>query len=278
VRDLIPAAATFVAEEFMRPQGVRVVPELECGDGADVVLHAWYPHWDLYALKVLRRAGRAPEIVRWLHRSEEVLQNLGYCPEYIEVFRVDENSAWRHHGSASNLNCVTGWYRAIREAVAGIEFDPGGMTHIPLALQVGRVVIERLQWRGGTWRVEVDDGGPAVEEMIVDGLPVEGCLKVPAPLVTPGAHRVVVRYGEGNRGVLLKELVNASVLRCSRKGRGLDVAFSGLGHVEGVFASDTPCTVRMDGEPVMSVWHGERSEGYFRVPGYGEHVLEIVPR
>jgi hypothetical protein len=276
IRDVLPRAADFIADVFMRPEGVRVIPAAESGEGAEVVLNSWYPHWDVYALKVLRRAGRGQEIVRWLHQSEAVLQNFGYCPEYVEVFRPGGDPVRENHGSASNLNCVTAWYRAVREGVAGFEFDPGGMTHIPLDLQVGRVVMERIRWRGGIWTVEVHYGGPQVVEMSVDGVPVQGCLKIPASHVTPGDHRIVVRYGESTAGVLLKELMNAQILRCLPRGKDLRVAFIGLGFVEGVIAAGAPCSVRVDGQELRPVWSGELGEGYFRLAAHGRHVLEII--
>ncbi len=198
MRHRIDEIAETIERRFLTTHGMRMMP-VEEGKG-EVVLDSWYPHWDVYALKILRRAGRGEAIMQWLRLCEEVLTKLGYCPEFLGLsgFRSGDPLAWAHHGAASNLNCVTGWYRAIREAVFGIEIDGNSMTHIPLALPLGRIVLEGLRWRGGTWTITVDYSGPDLKSVVVDDEEMAG-LVIPGSYGTPGAHQVVIRYGDEKR-------------------------------------------------------------------------------
>jgi hypothetical protein len=228
IRERLTEAADFIEQRLLSEHGVRLLPKEESKEGGETVLDSWYPHWDQYALKLLRRAGRARAIMAWLEQSEHVLENLGYCPEFLSLsgFRGGDPSAWRHHGAASNLNCVTGWYRALRESVFGVEFDPGGMTHIPLGLPLGRIAMEDLHWRGGNWSLEVNYGGPDVVEISVDGKPLKGCMKIPIGYASSGRHTLKVNYGRVNAGPRFLELVNAEVHRSEGSQVGAEVEIS----------------------------------------------------
>ena len=139
VRGQIPEVARFISRDLLADHGLRTVPLSERGDGNEAVLDGWYPHWDLYALKLLRRAGDEKGIIHWLSLSNMALQKLGYCPEYVGLkgFRDGDPAAWQNHGAPSNLNCVTGWYRGILEGILGVEIDPGGLTILPAPLPAG---------------------------------------------------------------------------------------------------------------------------------------------
>ncbi|MGB5875479.1 MAG: hypothetical protein WBH56_17285, partial [Bacteroidota bacterium] len=153
VRGRIPEIARFVRSELLTDHGVRTVPFSERGNGNEAVLDAWYPHWDLYALKLLRRAGDEKGIIHWLSLANMALEKLGYCPEYVGLkgFRDGDPAAWQNHGAPSNLNCVTGWYRGILEGICGLEIDPGGLTILPAPLPAGSVRVTGLSFRGGVW-------------------------------------------------------------------------------------------------------------------------------
>jgi hypothetical protein len=277
VRGRIARMGAFIVRHLLTPEGMRVVPLDEGSAGTEVVMDSWYPHWDLYALKVLRRAGYAHEIVSWLRRSEQVLDRLGYCPEFLSLsgFRAGEADAWARHGAASNLNCVTGWYRAMRESVLGIETDPGGLTHIPLALSTGHIRIESLWWRGGLWDIEVDYGGQEVESFEVDGERIDGCLKVPARHVDSGKHHLVIRYGGRKPRLRLNETVNAEVEPLSVTNREIVADLKGLGFVGVSFVSRDRPQAAIDGRVVETVWNEETGEGYFEMNLAGKHQLKL---
>ena len=280
IRDKLKQAARFVGDRLLTEHGIRSIPHAESAEGGESILDSWYPHWDLYALKLLRRGGDAAGIMRWLRRSEETLSRLGYCPEFLALrgFREGDADAWSHHGAASNLNCVTGWYRAVRESVCGVEFDPGGLTHIPLSLPIDGVTLRDIRWRGGDWTIEVVYNGPYFLDMQVDGEPLAGCLKVPARFAVPGRHRLVIRYGPVPPAAYFGELVNAEIGASSAPGGIPTVEVHGLGYLDGTFFSPDPAVVTLDGKAIETTWDPASGYGSFGVSAYGPHALNLTQR
>ena len=277
IRSNIDRTAAYVAERLLMPEGMRTIPLEESRRGGEVVLDSWYPHWDVYALQLLRRAGYAEKIMAWLRQSEKVLAQLGYCPEFLSLqgFRENEPDAWSRHGAASNLNCVTAWYRAIRESIFGIEIDPGGMTHLPLPLPIGRIAMEGMHWRGGLWTIEVIYDGPHVEEIRVDDSLLTGLLKVPARFAAPGEHHLKIRYGDRKPEAHFVELVNAEIVNASRSREQVEIEFNPLGFVDGTFFSPIHPVVSLDGKPIDAVWDEKTGKGFFSFNVAGKHLLRL---
>ena len=264
VRPHLSEAASFIARTLVTEAGVRILPIGETGPGGEDVLDSWYPHWDLYALKLLRRNGDNDTIMRWLACAEEALSALGYCPEFLDLkgFREDKQDKWARHGSASNLNCVTAWHRALRESVAGFEIDPGGITHIPLSLPIGPVRMEGLHYRRGIWTIESLYNGPFFERLSVDGTIVEGCMKIPASFYTEGSHTVTARYGKTPPAAGFTEIVNANVLSCQRQANAVEVRIEPMGFVEVVvYAPEVP-RMLIDGRETPVHWDKAAQTGW----------------
>ena len=264
IRPHLRASAAFIAREFVTDAGIRVVPSGESGTSGEDVLDAWYPHWDFYALRILRRAGDAASIMRWLAQAETALSRLGYCPEFLSLNGFRENAAdkWERHGSASNLNGVTAWSRTLRESIAGFEFGPGGITHIPLSLPLPEVRMEELRYRGGSWTIETKYGGPRVESFTVDGTVLEGCMKIPSSFYTKGDHRVSVRYGNRPSTACFMEIVNAKVLSSKRLADAVEAEIEPLGFVEVVVFSPEEPLLLINGRPTPVNWDRNTGTGW----------------
>lgn len=277
LRAHVDVAARFVSSRLLSEHGIRSVPLSESVAGGEPITDAWYPHWDLYALKLLRRAGDADGIMRWLRRCEETLTRLGYCPEFLALrgFREGKKDAWLSHGSASNLNGVTAWYRIMRESICGVESDPGGLTHLPLRLPIDRVTIRDVGWRKGEWTIDVSYGGPQILRMEADGEAIEGCLKVPVRFAVPGRHLLVIHYGDIPPEAHFGELLNAEVIATAMKGGRPEVEVNGLGHVDGTFFSPAPAGVTLDGKAIRSSWERASGKGSFALPIHGRHILRL---
>jgi hypothetical protein len=263
IRPHLREAAAFIAREFATDAGMRVLPMRETATSGEDVLDSWYPHWDLYALKLLRRAGYAESIMRWLESSEEVLSKLGYCPEFLALkgFRDNDARRWEHHGSASNLNCVTAWHQALREAIVGFEFDPGGITHIPLALPLGAAGMEGISWRGGMWTFECIYAGPHFESLSVDGQVVDGCMKIPSSFHTASRHIVTARYGSAAMLPGFTEITNAMVLSTRRSSDAVEVEIEPMGFVEVAFFSWEAPIILVDDRLIPAHWDRETGCG-----------------
>jgi len=261
----------------MTDAGVRSLPFDEAGIGGEAILDSWYPHWDLYALKVMRRSGDAGSIRRWLSCAEKALERMGYCPEYLALkgFRENDEHAWEKHGSASNLNCVTSWLRGLRESVVGYEFDPGGITHLPLSLPIPGARLDGVRWRGGTWTLESVYGGPHFDHIIVDGTIIEGTTKVPIRFHTHGEHVVQALYSTKKPLPCFTEITNAKVISSRRNGDDVEIPIEPLGPVDGAFFCPHVAEILADDVEVPSRWNPKTGFGFFTLPTSSPCTLHI---
>ena len=277
VRPHLQKAARFIARDLLTDAGMRVIAAQEAGTEGEVVLDSWYPHWDLYGLKLLRRAGDGDSIMKWLKRSEEVLSMLGYCPEFLALkgFRQNDIRKWDQHGSASNLNCVTSWHRGLRESVIGFEFDPGGVTHLPLSLPLASARMEGIEWRAGSWTFESLYDGPHFESLSVDGKPIEGCMKLPCMFQTPGKHVVTARYGSEPMLPSFTEIVNAKVLITKRLHESVEVSIEPLGFADVAFFSPDMPRIMVDNHQHAFQWDRESGLGWFSLTARPNCTLRL---
>lgn len=268
VRERIPQLATFIARRLMTGEGVRVLPRGE--SSGETVSNAWYPHWDLYALKVLRRAGRGEEILRWLTDAERTLGRLGFCPEFIAFGPGPD------HGAPSNLNCVTGWYQAFLEGVIGLESDPGGLTVIPLHLPLADFSLRGISYRGTRWDMTVNNGGEKLQSIVVDGAEISGCLKIPARFSDGGHHSLHLTYGEREQPVLFRELVNAEVIAVRADKNSIDLPIRALGSCDVTYSAPEGSSLMIDGEPATDVHRLPKGTFAARIATAGEHHLRLT--
>jgi hypothetical protein len=255
-----------------------LLPAKDVRQGSEDALGSWYPHWDIYLLKVLRRTGDADGIERWYRAAEIVLRRLGYVPEFIKLdgLTASPGPAWLHHGAVSNLNCITGWYRGIIEGILGIETDPGGMSVIPLGLNTGDVTVRGLSFRHGTWDISVHNGGPHLEEIRVDGRPINGCMKVPAGFHDSGTHALAIRYGMEPGQLRFREILNAEVLETSGSATSAAVRIRPKGIVDVVVDNASRCRCAIDGRAVGPVIDPFTGSGTVRIEDMSEHELTVA--
>jgi hypothetical protein len=278
LRGMVPAMGRFMVEQLQTSIGVRMLSAQDKREAGEDALGSWYPHWDIYLLKVLRRAGNAEAIVRWARAAEFLLTRLGYVPEFIALDGLTEmpGPGWLRHGAVSNLNCVTGWHRAIVEGLCGIELDPGGMSVVPLNLEIGPIVLRGYNVRGTTWDFAIDHAGPHLQEIRIDGELLQGCLKVPARFHDRGHHELSVRYGAVPRRVAVRELLNAELLDSRTEGSGTLARLRALGMTDIVI--DDPGALRclLDGVPAELLADPVTGQQSLRIEDPGVHELEIV--
>jgi hypothetical protein len=226
---------------------------------------------------VLRRSGDAKSIERWLTCAERALEKLGYCPEFLALkgFRERDEHAWEHHGSASNLNCVTSWFRGLRESVVGYEFDPGGITHLPLSLPIPGAKMDGVRWRGGIWSLESVYNGPHFQHIIVDGTIIEGTSKVPFRFQTPGEHVVQAVYSDKPPLPCFTEVTNGKVVFSQGKDDEIEVSIEPLGPVDGAFFSPRVPEVLADNVQIPSRWNPNTGRGFFTLPTISPCTLRM---
>lgn len=277
IRPKIAECAEFIARHHLSPWGLRVLPAWDRNAKSETVSGAMYPHWDLYAIRILRKAGRTNEIMQWVQSLRKVLGRLGYAPEFLRLDGLNDNdrATWLRHGAASNLNCVTGWYQALLEGLFGIERDPGGISIVPLALPLGEIAVSGMHHRGTLWNLKVNNDGPGLRSIRVDDVEVVGSLKVPARYYDGREHQLEVTYGRQLPSTRFLELSNAEVIETSGDGMTVSAHIRALGSTEVVFAAPPPGHCHLDGIEVRDVLHVPDGTHRVRLGITGEHILRI---
>ncbi len=189
-------AAAFIAEHHLGSHGLALLPPWDRNRNSEPAAGAWYPHWDLYAVRLWRATGMAGALTRWLELVSRSLETLGYCPEFLMLppFENGDSDAWLQHGAASNLNCAAGWHRALIEGIGGLRLDEGRIRILPLALQIPDPEFRNISHAGAIWDVKVRYGGDKYRGIAVDGHPIDGCLEVPRRFFDGGRHKLDVIY------------------------------------------------------------------------------------
>ncbi len=295
LRSLLLPMASFARRNFQTQHGSQLLPPGDPHRGAEAVLSSWYPHWDIYLLKLLRRAGEREGILCWLDSMERVLGRLRYAPEFLTLqgFSPDDPDSWRRHGAVWNLNCATGWYRSILEGLFGLEFDPGGMAVLPLDLGLPPIQLHGLVHRGSRWEITVGRKGEpdgdatsaaeaALWKIRIDGEALLGCTKVPARYHDGKPHRLEILYEKegppagraAEDSPVLTELVNAEVLESAGGSGSARVRIRALGATDIAFPLAGPRELLVDGVTV----HYLRSNGtgYARLQRPGEHTILLL--
>ncbi len=275
IRDHAEAMARFAIEHFQTPAGTRLLPASDQRSGGEDALSAWYPHWDIYLVKLLRRAGEREGILTWLRSMERVLGKLSYAPEFIalEGLARGDAEAWTRHGAVSNLNCATGWYRSIVEGLFGVEFDAGGMSVVPLDMGMPPMTLRRLVHRGSRWDVRVESRGGNRAELTIDGAPLRGCLKVPVAFHDGRAHTLEIAYCAGSVPPRFTEIVNAEVLGAEGNDREARVTIMRKGTTEIAFPAADPVELSVDGR--ASAYRVAGGTGYLALPPGGACSLAL---
>jgi len=277
VRSVLPQMAAFLEHHLQSTHGTCMLPSWDIRRGSEEAVASWYPHWDLYLLKVLRRTGRRDGIMRWFGAAREAYRRLGYVPEFLMLDGLDISNpeSWLRHGAVSNLNCLTGWYHGILEGLIGLEFDPGGMAVLPLALPLGSIRLEGLVHRRTRWNVLVEHDGPHLSEMRIDGMVHRGTTKVPASFHDGGSHELVLRYGARPGGTGFREILNAEVLESTADATSCTVRIHAMGTME--FVVDRPAEIRVtvDGKPFDIDQSPEGEIGTGRISSRQIHELTI---
>jgi hypothetical protein len=280
LRGRVVQSARFIGRHLLTPAGIRLLPAWDRNAGSETVSGSWYPHWDAYALKLFRKAGYSTEIMVWLRSVERALEHLGYAPEYLLLTgsMMKERSAWLRHGSASNLNCATGWYQALLDGVLGVEFDPGGLTVMPLVLPLERAEVKGIHHLGTRWNVKVRGAGPWLKGLRLDGELENGCLKVLKRHHDQGEHDLELSYGEEKPGPHFVELSNAEVLHVNSTDAGVEVGLNALGQVDLEYSAPAHWSLFLDGKYTPSARSERDDRRWASLAISGEHTLLISPR
>ena len=69
-------------------------------------------------------------------------------------------------------------YDALVQGIIGIQGDPGGFQYVPCDMK-GRMKLHNYRFMNSTWNIDISGAGPFVGRLILDGVPMQGTLRLP---------------------------------------------------------------------------------------------------
>jgi hypothetical protein len=268
----------FMEASHLSEHGVAMMPRGDQSRGSEIGTSSWYPHWDIYPVKLLRRLGRTSALLRWLELVKDCYRRLGYCPEFVSLKEEDihPQRRWIHHGSPWNLNCTTGWYKALVEGIIGVESDIGGLTYIPCPLPFS-TRLEGLRFRNTIWSVSSRGQGNHIEELIADGSSIRGTCKMPVSFYGRGRHSLQVNYGDRPQPYpVIRELIGGGILKVNAGKGKVAAVVKGWGTLDITFSARNRVLMLFDGIPVDYKWDDLRQVGWAQMMGSGMHRVELI--
>ena len=189
---------------------------------------------------------------------------------------IHPEKRWLHHGSPWNLNCATGWYKALVEGIVGIESDIGGLTYVPCNLSFP-IELRGLRFRQTLWDITISGQGNEIDKIIADGKPVVGTYKLPRRCYRAGKHTLEVHYGTKQRqNFFLRELRGGEVTAVEAGKKSLAITMKGFGTVTLVFTAPTQPRLLFENRQTDFLWNEETLAGEVDIFAPGEHTLQIL--
>jgi len=195
----IEQIATFINQNAIHPMGIRVLPLYDKNRDTESVHHSWYPHWDIYAMKLVRlgfmitkdykRSSAA--VNHYLNLTDRMWKNYKAAMELLELDTADYIEGWKQHGQAWNCNCSSGILRTILESAAGVITDFGTISIIPDACS--SVSVKNLWVRKGKWNI-THKGNKYFSGITVDGNTYTKTCLVPDEYMTHAEHTLTVSH------------------------------------------------------------------------------------
>ncbi|HNX13228.1 MAG TPA: hypothetical protein PK854_02530 [Oscillospiraceae bacterium] len=244
----------FIEKNYFTEHGIRTLPAREPHTHSESIHHAWYPHWDIYALKLLRYGALASgDDERFLRISRQYAEtvcrmwkNCRAIMELADLDDLDPETGWTKFGQAWNLNCASGLYRTWFESLAGIMTDGGTVSVLPGGLQTR---ISGLWACGGRWSFNRSGRG-GFSHLIVDDAPIYSSCLVPKEFYTRGNHQVTAVYGTSDQNPLILDFIGGKISELRQNGGGS--AFQTTLGGKLLLLSDTEPLITLDGSPVKA--------------------------
>ena len=258
LRPVMNHLSQFIQKELFRPDGIRMVPDWDAHIGTETVTSAcWFLHFDLYSLKVFRRAGDKEAILAWLQLANDYFSRRHVIPE-LQMMDPSANASreWSDTlGQIWQFFALSGWSRGLLEGVVGLETDIGGLTYIPCNLDLA-IELKDFQFRGGSWDIEITGKGKWLESLDVDRQSLEGSYKLPLELYTPGKHQLTIKRSERQPATpILLEAIGAGIYSLSLSENQLTLKIQGDHRVNLIFFSPTRPEVHLDGKIQVVDWN-----------------------
>ena len=195
----IEQIATFINQNAVHPMGIRVLPLYDKNRDTESVHHSWYPHWDIYAMKLVRlgfmiakdNMRSSAAVNHYLNLTDRMWKNYKAAMELLELDTADYIEGWKQHGQAWNCNCSSGILRTLLESAAGVITDFGTISIIPDTCS--SISVKNIWVRKGKWNI-THEGNKYFSGITVDGNSYTKTCIVPDEYMTHAEHSLTVRH------------------------------------------------------------------------------------
>ena len=270
------ALADWIEARLMTANGINMAPDDDPHYGTETVTTScWFMHFDVYVMRLLRRARRGAAIARWLDMAERLFGEYLCIPELVRT-----GAAWvqdgRHleAGQRWQMFAAMGWYRALVEGVVGVEYDIGGLTALPADVALD-TELRGHHFGQSIWDVTVRGRGDWWDSIVLNGRPILGSCKLPVDCRVEGRHDLhLTRSSATPTRPMLMAAPGAAVLDSGYTGEALHMTLAGSG----------PASVRLwSPNRIIVEWNGRamgepaRGDIRFDLDLRGEGVLMARP-
>jgi hypothetical protein len=246
--------AKFMATQLVSKGGIKMYPRWNFafnGDGNQ--LGQYYPTGpDLFFLKVMGVTGRQEMLSRWLGWVEAFWDQYT-VPEGVTLEAENDGPQRPDCPGGKQPFTIKPWQMGLINAIAGIDFDIGGLTVCP-GLE-SPVTLERIPFRGRQIMFKTKGEGKYVRKITVNGRPVIGSCKIPADHCSDGELNInVTRSPERPTFPMILSADGASLSRLKSGGEALSVHLSSPGSARIWIYSPVMPELRWQGKPIETTY------------------------
>ena len=279
LRPVMDRLSQFIQKELLKPDGIRMVPDWDAHIDTETVTSAcWFLHFDLYCLKVFRRAGDAKAILEWLKLANDYFGQRQVIPE-LQMLDSSGQAKRTWEGPVGQIwqfFALSGWSRGLLEGVVGLESDIGGLTYIPCDLDM-EIELRDFLFRDGSWNLDISGKGKWIGNLSVDQQPIAGSYKLPLKCYTPGNHQLkIVRTEVAPKTPILLEAVGAGINSLQLNKNRLTANLVANNEVNIIFYTPFRPEVNLNGKPMEANWDSKCGLGSTSFALNEEGELAIV--
>ena len=246
----IKEIAEFQAFQLYHPAGRSAVPYWDKADEMWKNCIMWQ-HIS-HEMKTARCALAGEEIVRMMKVYLAHFNKNKTMMETHNLGGVDGDTAQKANWQAFATRAL---YSGIFESLLGIQCDLGGLVYVPCNI-TGDASIKDFRFRNGVWNITIDGEGDFAEDLVIDGSPVPGTMKVPVEyLMDNHSHslKITRSYTRFERPVILSA-PGAAI--CDLESDDFQFSFSTTERVHTTLKVYCPYhpIVKLDGQEIAFDW------------------------
>jgi hypothetical protein len=264
-RDTLKACAAFHDANHKSLRGWLPYPRWDFAfDGDGNQLGQVWPQQDMFITRAAAVAGRQDVLERWVENSDWFWKQVTYLEGY-SAQTVNDSGTPDRCGSKMNFFGTKTTYMTAFIGLAGVQFDVGGVT---LGEGVARPIqIKRVPVGKALLNFRLNGKGRFAQRLLVNGKPVVGSLKVPAPLLKGRVSIAFTRTDRAPAHPVIRSIYGAKLQKVELdRGGKLSAVVIGDAAAWLQYYSRKPVRVRFNGRELVGKYNAATGEGKVFLP------------